>query len=669
MNVVGARRTLIWGVLSLVVGAALFISFTQASGASARAQKDAEQRAENYVNTVLYKAISPGELDRPIEGRDYGALLIQVQAGILKDENVTRVRVWNRSGELVFSTDQRDRLGQKNAEFDALLNQVVGGASVSEVSGPTVAAQPGLAGSNEQLLRSFVTLRLGDQATAVAAAEIDQKYASVVAPANALWRAIKVGVAIVLLGCIVMLVGSLRGRRSTIPSGAVGDPRAAERLRSLERQMKDLEKRANDADDRAKDAEGRVAALSQAKSALEQQLANSERDLRDTLAARRTNEEDVAALSGRVPELERELAELRARAAASASAAGPSQELAAAEARAKEAEAERDRLAREIERMNIAMSESNGAHARAVELEARLVELQRAGGEAEGRLLEAQARATAAEQRLAEDEASAADADRRISEAEERANGSTAQVQGDLDRISIRLSETQTALAESTDRLTRLQGELERTRQEKADAAAELERARVATGERDHEFERLRATIAERDDQVQQLQQTVLERNAELEQLRSGLGERAGEVDHARAESAAMTAELEQLRAEAVAKNAELDALRADAGARAAELEQLGSLANGSAVFEPPDEATVGSRLSAFRKGRTAPRIAEPADRSDLSASVDAPPEPEPEGEPAAPEVSPEGLSLRERLTRAAAARHRVTTPTQRDET
>ena len=69
MNVFRARRTLIWGVVSIVVGAALAMSVVMAGGAVTNARHDAEQRAEGYANSVLYKALSPAMVGQPIDGK------------------------------------------------------------------------------------------------------------------------------------------------------------------------------------------------------------------------------------------------------------------------------------------------------------------------------------------------------------------------------------------------------------------------------------------------------------------------------------------------------------------------------------------------------------------------------------------------------------------------
>jgi hypothetical protein len=604
-------RALLWGVLSLVLAGGLVLSFRMAGEAVGTAERAARARAEDYANTVLYKSLTPSIVAAPIEGREYGEILLEVQAGILSDDAVSRVRVWGESGQLVFSSDQHDRLGQ-DAGFDEVIGRVLDGSTVTEVTGQRVPQEPGLAGSNERLLRTYVPLRLGDQTSPSAVAQIDQWYSAIQASAERVWRPAQIGMGAALALTIVLFVLSLRAR-SDSSSGIAADPRAAERARSLERRVKDLENRLRHADEQAREAIDRFDEVSKAKVALEQQLVGSEQNLRDTLAERRASEEDAAAVSARVPELERELAELRARAAAAESAPP---------------------------------------------------------GASPEELADAQARASAAEQRLAE--------------FEERSASSVEQAQADLDRISIRLSETQTALAEATDERTTMQADLERAHQERADALAALERAGVVTGERDQEVERLRAAIAERDQDLERLRLAA----AEVEQLRGQVDAKNGEIDALRLQGTALATELETLRGEAVARTAELDRLggelqRATAEAqgsapqhddaevaelrrRVAQLEEQGradaeevrkaheQLANAHVELEQT-RASIEQLL-----GVSVTSV--PADASELQ---DAPEAAEPQ--PAEPEAAPgDGLSLSERLTRAAAARQRVSTPRDR---
>jgi hypothetical protein len=604
MSVSRVLRVAVWAALTLLLGFGLYESLGRQADAVDKAQAAAQAKAEDYANTVLYRAITPGTLDEPIESREYGELLVDVQAGILSDDDVVRVRVWNGAGELAFSSDQRDRLGQQ-IDAEDVLRTVLQGSAVSKETGERVPQLPGLAGANEPLLETYAPLRLGEQTSPSGVAEIQQRYSAIRSVADAVWRPIQAGLGVALLGALVMLVVSIRSGdgRST----ALGDPRAAERVRSLERRLRDAEKRARESGER-------VDAMMTAKVALEEQLATSERNLRDTLTARRANEEEAASLIERVPQLERQLAEARARAlAAEAASSGVSPEdLAAAQARATEAESERDRLAADVERLNAVATEGTEAHQRALDLETRVAELQAAGSSSDARVAEAEARASAAEQRATE-------ADRRVAEVEERLTKSLEQTQSDLDRTSLGLSETQAALAESADKMERLQADLDAARREKADAMSALENAGEATGDRDRELEQLRTNVMARDTELEQLRTTVVAKNAELEQLR--------------AEAVAKNEELERMRGEVREAHEQLASAQLEMTQARSRIEELMGIAIGSrgaAFSSPPPGRSTGGETTA-----------------DGARSSD----------------GTEELSIRERLLRAAAARERASAP------
>jgi predicted nucleic acid-binding Zn-ribbon protein len=563
MSVSRVLRAAVWAALALLLGGALFVSVGRAAAALDEAEASAQTQAEDYANTVLYRALPPATLDAPIEAREYGEILVDVQAGILSDDDVVRVRVWSDAGRLVFSSDQRDRLGQGIASAKVLA-EVLRGSTVSEDTGGRVPQLPGLAGSNERLLRTYAPLRLGDEPSPSGVAEIEQRYSAIRAVANRTWRPIQAGITVALVAALVMLVLSVR--RAVTARTSLGDPRAAERVRSLERRLRDAEKRVRESGER-------FGELSTAKSALEEQLATSERNLRDTLTARRVNEEEAAVLIERVPELERQLAEARARAtAAEAAASGVSQEeLAAVQTRAAQVEAERDGLTARVEELKTAASEGAAAQTRVAELEGRLAEL---------------------EQRLTQ---------------------SLKQAQSDLDRTSVRLSETQALLAESTDELTRLHGELDAAQRDKADAIAAARRAGEATGERDHEAEHLHTILVAKDAELQQLRAEAVAKNAELERM-------GAEVQQAHEQLANAQLEMSQARG----RIEELMGLAARAG------------------------PTTGSPTSA---APTPPVPAEPT--SDGARTRERAAE------------STEALSIRERLSRAAAARNRPSGPSE----
>jgi len=109
---------LVWGGLALALGAALLLSVFLSKGSIDGAEADAEAQAVDHVNTILFDAVTPEQLEQRVAGTDYRVLLAQVQAGILVDEDVTRVRIWNQDATLVFSSDQQDQPGEAVAAED-----------------------------------------------------------------------------------------------------------------------------------------------------------------------------------------------------------------------------------------------------------------------------------------------------------------------------------------------------------------------------------------------------------------------------------------------------------------------------------------------------------------------------------------------------------------------
>ena len=151
---------LVWGGLAVALGAGLALSFFLAKGSIDGAESDAEARAVDRVNTALFEVVTPDQLERRVAGADERAITAAVQAGILIEEDVTRVRIWNPDAELVFSTDPVDQTGEVVAAGDPQIAAALGGETVSV---PTEAVEPaigGLAGTSEQLYRTFVPLRL-----------------------------------------------------------------------------------------------------------------------------------------------------------------------------------------------------------------------------------------------------------------------------------------------------------------------------------------------------------------------------------------------------------------------------------------------------------------------------------------------------------------------------
>jgi len=173
-GVVGRRSSRVTWPLATVLAGAIVVATTFAvSGAVKREEQAARARAERYTNTVLFGAIDEGMVGEPILGRFYRRLLINVQAGIMTDERVARVRILSPDGTLLFSTGERDKIGGSVPVPEDLIRNAAAGTVGTVVGRATVAPRATIRGEVEELFQTFVPLRVQGRAAVVGVSQID----------------------------------------------------------------------------------------------------------------------------------------------------------------------------------------------------------------------------------------------------------------------------------------------------------------------------------------------------------------------------------------------------------------------------------------------------------------------------------------------------------------
>lgn len=671
----GAKRSrLVWGVVLLLLAAGLALSFVFAYSAVGGQKRGAQARAVEYTTRKPLSELLPSEVQESIVGEPYTALLKEIAEQILSDDRVLRVRIWELEGTLIFSTDQRDRIGQAQASGNRQFEKAAASQTASVLTAEEEAPKAGLAGTTERLYVTFAPLRLVSQPKAAAVVEIDQRYAAVLAAAYRLWRPLQLGLGVLAILALVMLVTSIRAagqmatrsRRSALafpaPAGFVGPPSAA--LRESEAKLRGAEEAARKAEERAGSAE------------------REKRQIAERLVAAHEQLELMTA---------------------AAKSAKPSGREAAAEAkRLQTAEAERDRLASELQRTQSALAEREAALAEAT---------MKAGGDA---VLERQV-----EERIAQLEATAKGAEMRAEEAEQRANA--------------KLHEIEASLADASAKAVSLESVAKQVEEDRKALAAELEQARGALAEREREVKRLQEELASKDTELERAQadkpetptvggwggkRKAAELIARIEEIE---GQRAQDVSELqRVREALASTQLELEAATRRSKQAEALAEAVHAGEResrdvaeppaepppapapspiaspppeplapapslpahqepapeSAAWPPAAAPRGGDSLFAEPEEDTIAARLTRLRSKKLAAAAAasEKVPAED-PAPAEAPAPSSREGRVEAEEQSPEpeppaedGVSLRERLTRAAAARHRVAPDTSPEE-
>ncbi len=99
--------------LLLVLGA----SFLMSGRARDNAESEAELRAQRYAVSGVVVNLTPELVSRDLVGSDFRDLKTSVDAGVMSDTDVLRVRIWKPNGDLIFSTAAGDLLLHSSGRF------------------------------------------------------------------------------------------------------------------------------------------------------------------------------------------------------------------------------------------------------------------------------------------------------------------------------------------------------------------------------------------------------------------------------------------------------------------------------------------------------------------------------------------------------------------------
>jgi hypothetical protein len=666
------------------------LSFVFAYSSVGDQRRAAQARAVGDTTRKPLSELTASQVSRPIQGDAYKALLKDVRDHVIKDDRVLRVRIFNLNGTLVFSTDAGDRIGVAQIGSPQFRTGSSGGVA-SLIAEPEAAVPTGLAGSSERLYVTFAALRLQSQPKAAAVVEVDQRYPAIEAAAYRLWRPIQLAIGVLILIALLMLVGSVLTRRAagkfkvSAQDGARPAPGFAQG--GATRVQKELEKRLASVEESLRTAEQRAAASEREKRQIAERLVSAHEQLELMTAAAKSPKR---AKGGDDPVARR---------------------VAALEAERDRMAAEVSRLERELdERGSAATGEGGGAPSGAdEELQARVAELEAslADANAKATSLESAARQFEEERKAASEELDRAKEEiagqkgRRGSKTKDA--GPLAETADQMAKVEERARQAEELLRQAEDKAREADEKVVQALERAGQAAeqlaqanarvdqleaggGEVERRAIAAEQRVAQLEAVTKQAEERMTQLEGGQRQAEQRAAqadvrllEIEQERTKLAEElqrvlaagspatAGAEDGERASQlAARVEELEAQRRQDVSELQRVQEALANAQHELATASKRGKVESSvrplqavEDVAEPSaeeasgkgasEEETIATRLSRA-KGRK--RVVEPD-------APGAPPQPAAPEEPAAAAHSG-GLSLRERLARAAAARHRL---------
>jgi hypothetical protein len=212
-----ARRALI--LLVVLAGALLAMAIVQRDRALRQVYEDAQDRAELYAGTVLRSSLTAGDVLRPLAGDRDAALSAELQAFVLTDPTVARVRLWGSDGTLLFSTERADRTGDVSSDpaIDVATEGRVGSRlRIEELARSPIDSEV----VPTPLFQTFAPLRVRDDAEFLGAVEIEQFAAKLEDRANDPWWIVQTAAsAATALLALMALVSVVRGMRRPSPAG------------------------------------------------------------------------------------------------------------------------------------------------------------------------------------------------------------------------------------------------------------------------------------------------------------------------------------------------------------------------------------------------------------------------------------------------------------------
>jgi hypothetical protein len=299
------RRVLL--LLVVLAGALVALAIVQRDRALQKEYDDAQRRAELYAVTVFRNSLGPGDVATPLEGSRRESLFAEVQAYVLTDPPVARIRLWSPDGTLLFSTDGADEPGGRST--DPTISSAAEDSVQSRLAAEPLSSPPTGTGHREAtpLFQTFVPLRVRGSADVVGAVEVEQFAAALQERADDPWWPVQAGAsgATVLLA-LLALVSVARGMRRSPTRDRATDDRPSRKKRrdaGWAEGDADLRERLERANARAKEAE----AAAQSFAANLQQVSN-----RLEAVEGQSSDERVAALKESLRRSEAERAMLRA---------------------------------------------------------------------------------------------------------------------------------------------------------------------------------------------------------------------------------------------------------------------------------------------------------------------------------------------------------------------
>ncbi|HEX5936537.1 MAG TPA: ATP-binding protein [Actinomycetota bacterium] len=183
----------------------------------ARSEESATDRAELIAERVIAPLLDPTDLDGGADGPRYDELRAEIEELAMEDGGVERVKIWNRDGTVIFSSDPA-QVGARPEPEEDLLEAFEGevASEISDLDEPENASERRLA---EQLFETYVPVDVhgvdaSDEADAVI--EVYQDYSAIQREIDDLKDTLTISLGTGLLVLYVLLLPLMIGTTRTL---------------------------------------------------------------------------------------------------------------------------------------------------------------------------------------------------------------------------------------------------------------------------------------------------------------------------------------------------------------------------------------------------------------------------------------------------------------------
>ena len=186
-SAVGRRRRALWAILSLLFALGFVVSAIMVRSEQSKALDSVIERGRDEAQLAT-ATFTGKQLTKPITGSSYDRAAAKIWKSVTSKGSIAGVTIWSSHGRVLFSLNE-SRVGNTPAEMQSLITGIADGSDSTRVLDETV--------------QTFTRVKVPDGPVVVV--EVDQPVALVEAQTGALWSQVRLGSAIGLALCLVLL--------------------------------------------------------------------------------------------------------------------------------------------------------------------------------------------------------------------------------------------------------------------------------------------------------------------------------------------------------------------------------------------------------------------------------------------------------------------------------